>query len=314
MLNWTRRDLLKTGLGVAAGSVLPHSLASAIAETASGAAARPSTGAHVAGGSPRERLLLDANWKFHLGDADDVARDFGYGGNEAFAKVGGSLFPGPSRQDFDDSQWRSVSLPHDWAVELPFVNEKRLLGHGYKPLGREHPDTSIGWYRRVFELPAEDAGRRIAIEFDGIFRDAMVVLNGHYLGRNLSGYVPFACDVTTVANFGGRNVLVVRVDATEYEGWFYEGAGIYRHVWLVKTHPVHVPRWGVVVRSEPVIHNGSARTAALTIETEIDNHSDAAATCRMIAEVHDPSGHLVATTRSAPTRVEPDVRSTITQH
>ena len=314
MLNWTRRDLLKTGLGVAASSVLPPSLASAFAETAAGASMPPTTAAQVGADSPRERLLLDADWKFHLGDANDVARDFGYGGDEAFAKVGGSLFPGPSREDFDDSQWRSVSLPHDWAVELAFVNEKRLLGHGYKPLGREHPDTSIGWYRRVFELPATDAERRIFLEFDGVFRDAMVVLNGHYLGRNLSGYVPFAYDVTSVANVGGRNVLVVRVDATEYEGWFYEGAGIYRHVWLVKTHPVHVPQWGVVVRSEPVIHNGYASTAALTIETEIDNPTDAAVLCRVITEVRDPTGHTVATTRSSPVRVEADIRSVVTLH
>ena len=312
MLNWTRRDLLKTGLGVAAGSVLPPSLASAIAQTASGAATPRATDAPTAG-SPRERLLLDADWKFHLGDANDVAHDFGYGGNEAFAKAG-ALFPRVSRANFDDSSWRSVTVPHDWAVELPFVNESRLLGHGYKPLGREHPETSIGWYRRVFQLPATDAGQRISIEFDGVFRDAMVTLNGQYLGRNMSGYAPFAYDVTTVANFGGPNVLVVRVDATEYEGWFYEGAGIYRHVWLVKTNPVHVPQWGVFVRSEPVLRNGAAESAALTIETEIDNHTDAATTCRVVTEVRDVSGRIVATTRSAPARVEPDIRSVVTQH
>ncbi|HEX6965507.1 MAG TPA: beta-galactosidase GalA [Gemmatimonadaceae bacterium] len=310
MPKWTRRDLFKTGLGIAASTVLTPSLADALESTA--AVGMTQNDAPPAS-TPRERLLLDADWKFHLGDANDVARDFGFGGNEAFAKAG-ALFPGVSRANFDATSWRSVTLPHDWAVELPFVNEQRLLGHGYKPLGREHPETSIGWYRRVFQLPATDAGQRVSIEFDGVFRDAMVTLNGQYLGRNMSGYAPFAYDVTTVANFGGPNVLVVRVDATEYEGWFYEGAGIYRHVWLVKTNPVRVPQWGVFVRSEPVLRNGAAESAALTIETEIDNHTDAATTCRVVTEVRDASGRIVATTRSSPARVEPDIRSVVTQH
>ncbi len=102
----------------------------------------------------------------------------------------------------------------------------------------------------MFDIPAADAGRRIAIEFDGVFRDCIVTLNGHYLGGNLSGYAPFRFDVTDFANYGDKNVLVVRVDATQHEGWFYEGAGIYRHVWLTKTSPVHVAHWGTFVRSE----------------------------------------------------------------
>src|SRR2546425_4756326 len=100
-----------------------------------------------------------------------------------------------------------------------------------KPLGRDYPATSIGWYRRVFDVPASDAGRRIWIEFDGVFRDSIAVLNGIYLGRHGSGYTPFRYDVSDLVNYGGKNVLVVRVGATAGEGWWYEGAGIYRHVW-----------------------------------------------------------------------------------
>ena len=96
-----------------------------------------------------------------------------------------------------------IDLPHDWAVELPFVNNPILVEHGAKPLGREYPETSIGWYRREFVLPASDAGRRICVEFDGIFRNATVFFNGHYMTQNMSGYAPVALDLTDFANFGG---------------------------------------------------------------------------------------------------------------
>ena len=175
----------------------------------------------------------------------------------------------PAREKFDDSKWRAIDLPHDWAVELEFENDPGIVNHGFKPLDRTYSATSIGWYRRAFEIPESDLGKRLSIEFDGVFRDSMVVLNGHFLGRNISGYAPFSHDVTDFLNYGARNVLVVRVDATQGEGWFYEGAGIYRHVWLVKTHPVHVAQWGTYVNCE-------ARPGAATVNitTEVDNESD----------------------------------------
>src|SRR5262249_21386952 len=153
------------------------------------------------------------------------------------------------------------------------------------PLHREYPDTSIGWYRKVFTLPQGDAGRRLSLEFDGVFRDATVALNGHFLGRNLGGYVPFRFHITDLAAHGGDNVPVVCVDATEHEGWFYEGAGIYRHVWLVKTGPVHVPQWGTFVTTDV-----SRRAATLRIATEVMNEADAPAQCRLVGVVLDPSG------------------------
>ena len=160
--------------------------------------------------------------------------------------------PSPARRsprttNFDDTGWRKLDLPHDWAIELPFENNRLLIDHGAHPLGRAFPATSIGWYRRVFDLPASDLGRRISLEFDGVYRDSMVIFNGHYMGSNFSGYAPFRYDVTDQANYGSRNVLLVRVDATLGDGWFYEGAGIYRHVWLTKTNPVHVPQWAYQV-------------------------------------------------------------------
>ncbi|MGH9455315.1 MAG: beta-galactosidase GalA, partial [Terriglobia bacterium] len=154
--------------------------------------------------------------------------------------------------------------------------------------------TSIGWYRRVFDIPQSDVGKRLSIEFDGVFRDSMVALNGNFLGGNLSGYAPFRYDITDHANYGGKNVLVVRVDATEYEGWFYEGAGIYRHVWLVKTGPVHVPQWGTFVTSK--VEGGAA---TLTISTEVSNEAGGDAACQVVSTVLDGAGRVVATDRSA---------------
>jgi beta-galactosidase len=308
---WTRRDLLKTGASVAVGSTLTPSLLNALGSVGGPGPDDPGP-SPLETDSARERLLLDQSWKFHLGHASDPARDFGFGSNEAFAKDG-EIFPEVAEQEYDDSTWRTVNLPHDWAVELPFVDEKHLRGHGYKPMGREHPETSVGWYRRTFDLPAVDAQRRISLEFDGVFRDAMVALNGHYLGRNASGYAPFRYDVSDVANFGGKNILVLRVDASEYEGWFYEGAGIYRHVWLVKTNHVHIPQWGTYVRSELTAHNGTAQSARLAIATEVTNESDDAATYKAISEIRDPSGKLLTTATTGAARANPWTTATVDQ-
>ena len=201
----------------------------------------------------------------------------------------------PSSIAFDDSDWRSVNLPHDWAIELPFENDPSLSSKGFYPLGRTYPATSVGWYRRVFDLPAADAGKRITVEFDGSYRETMVVFNGFYIGTHSGGYDPFQFDLTDFANPGGRNVLLVRVDATLSDGWFYEGAGLYRHVWLVKTHPVHVRQWGTFVRSE--IRTGEA---ALSIRTEVSNNGKTAQNARVISTILDPSGNAVGKAATAP--------------
>lgn len=249
------------------------------------AARRGSQGATVSAAQPaasasRERLLADFGWRFHLGHANDPAQDFGFGQGRVFDKVGRLFAPSTAR--FDDSAWRAIDLPHDWAVELPFESAAELNDFGYKPLGRNFPATSIGWYRRVFDIPASDNGRRLAIEFDGVFRNAMVALNGHLLGTNFSGYAPVRYDITDLLAYGGRNVLVVRVDATEREGWFYEGAGIYRHVWLEKTAPLHLAHWGTRATSAL-----AAGAAAVSIATEVANDADTASTCHVVSAILD---------------------------
>ena len=298
MSNWTRRDLLKSGIAASAavagqGNAAAQSQSAAPAQ----AAATPS--------AIRERLLLDFGWRFHLGHADDPSKDFGYGrGGETFAKSGSVIqvprgTPDITHADFDDTTWQKVDLPHDWAIELPFENDNSLAAHGFHPLGRNYPATSIGWYRRVFDIPASDLGRRISVEFDGVYRSSMVIFNGHYLGANFSGYAPFRYDVTDHASYGARNVLLVRVDATLGDGWFYEGAGIYRHVWLARTNPVHVPQWGTFVRAE--VRPGGAATVRIT--TEVDNESDTPKNCRVVSRVVNPAGAAVATLTAAPVSI-----------
>ncbi len=302
MKPFSRRDVLKTGLIAPAVAAAAHGMGPLSAAAMEAAQQEPGTsGAGSAAptalpGAGRERLLLDFGWRFHFGNADDPSKDFGFGsgwmGN--FQKTGNFLPAGMIA--FDDSDWRALDLPHDWAIELPFVNDPALASKGFYPLGRSYPATSVGWYRRVFDLPASDAGKRITLEFDGSYRETVVVFNGFYIGQHSGGYDPFSFDVTDFATPGGRNVLLVRVDATESDGWFYEGAGIYRHVWLVKTHPLHVKKWGTFVSSK--VTNGDA---VLAIRTEVANDARAAQNARVVSTILDPAGKEVgkATTTAA---------------
>ena len=248
---------------------------------------------HAMKSAGRERLLLDFGWRFHFGNANDPAQDFGFGGATGNFQKTGNFMPAGTIA-FDDGEWRAVDLPHDWAVELPFQNDPALASKGFYPLGRTYPATSVGWYRRVFELPVEDAGKRITVEFDGSYRETMVVFNGFYLGRHSGGYDPFSFDLTDFANPGGRNVLLVRVDATSSDGWFYEGAGIYRHVWLVKTNPVHIPRWGTFVKADV-----GKDAASLTILTEVTNHDKSPQKVRVLSTVLGPSGETAGRATSS---------------
>ena len=256
----------------------------------------------------RETLLFDSAWKFHLGSASDPKVDFDYGVGAIFAKAGETV--GAVQPNFSDSTWRTLDLPHDWAVELDFVNANNddVKSHGYKPIGRQFANSAIGWYRRAFVIPKEDEGRRLTVKFDGVFRDCIVWINGHYLGSNLSGYSEFSYDITDYVRYGQKNVMVVRVDVSQYEGWFYEGAGIYRHVWLIKTEPVHIPEYGVFVHTE--VANGSAR---VTAETAVMNQTDHDASCEVSSYVIDEQGTVVAKKNSAGSALKGNARSSFRQ-
>jgi beta-galactosidase len=304
MSKLTRRDLLRTGAAVSASSLAAGSFV-ARANALLAAYPGPASAEALSAMAPRERLLLDFGWKFQFGHGSDPAHDLGLGSGQGdFAKTGEFKF---STDKFDDSKWRDLNLPHDWAVELPFVRDESLQGHGYKPLGRKYPETSVGWYRRSFDLPASDSGRRIVIEFDGGFRDALVFVNGYFIGRNNNGYAPFSFDISDFANYGGKNYLVVRMDASFGDGWFYEGAGIYRHVWLTKTDALHLGHWDSYVRADV---KGSATT--LNLGTVVQNEGTSAETCRVRWQILDQSGKTVAAADAAPQQISADSAATFT--
>ena len=201
--------------------------------------------------SVREAVLLDKGWKFAFGNAADPKKDFGCG-TEYFnylTKANSIHNEGPYAQKFDDSTWQDVQLPHDWVTTLPYAWDASH-SHGYKTVGWKYPETSVGWYRKTLTIPADDLGKRLLLRFDGIFRNARVWFNGFYMGVEPSGYATQVYDITPYVKYGEQNLICVRADATLEEGWFYEGAGIYRDVWLEKMAEVSVAPFGTFVYTE----------------------------------------------------------------
>jgi len=285
----SRRRLLASGAAITASSLAARSAWGRAAELL---AASPQAASAQALGAvaPREQLLFDFGWKFQFGHGSDPARDLGFGyGQGDFSKTGDFAF---AKANFDDSKWRALNLPHDWAVELPFVRDEAQSSHGFKPLGRRYPETSVGWYRREFDVPAGDLGRRIAVEFDGAFRDVLVFVNGCFIGRNDNGYAPFRFDLTDFLNYGAKNYIVARVDASLGDGWFYEGAGIYRHVWLTKTDALHLGKWESTVRAAL---SADGASALLTLDTVVQNEGKQAENARVSWQILDAAGKTVAT-------------------
>jgi len=248
-----------------------------------------STGGQAQGQpSPREKLLMDSGWRFAPGHAWDTRKDFNHGNGyfSYFAKTG--YGDGAASANFDDRGWRVLDLPHDWCVELPF-DRRGSYSHGYKALGRQFPENSVGWYRRRFFIPESDLGRRISVEFDGVFRNSKVWVNGFYLGNEQSGYAGFSYDISDYLNYGGCNVVAVRVDATMEEGWFYEGAGIYRHVWLTKLSPLHVIKDGTFVTTDL-----QKNAAVITARTTVINESGEQSHFTVEESIIDSTGRTVA--------------------
>jgi beta-galactosidase len=210
---------------------------------------------------PRERVRFDDNWKFLLGDPADA---------EAPA--------------FDDAGWRSVDLPHDWSIEGHIAPDNPMGGAGgFFPAG-------IGWYRRTFIPLASWNGRRISVEFEGVYMNARVYLNGRELGSHPYGYTSFFYDLTPDLKPGVKNVLAVRVDQSRHRNsrW-YAGSGIYRHVWLTATDPVHIVPWGVSVATPQV--SGSKATVALKAQVTNDSTQQAAVLVRHV--IYSASGAAV---------------------
>ena len=255
----------------------------------------------------REESRIDKSWRFALGHATDAHQDFNHATApfSYYAKAGAG--DGPAAADFDDRSWRVVDLPHDWAVELPF-DARGSHSHGYRAIGRNFPQNSIGWYRKTFYIPTTDQGRRISIRFDGVFRDSKVWVNGFYLGNEQGGYNGFSYDITDYLKYGGTNTISVRADATMEEGWFYEGAGIYRHVWLTKTAALHMAENGVCVqpRIEGLTTDGlSAQNAAVAASITLINQQRHGDTVTLRQTILDSAGNIVATGTAHALRLAP---------
>ncbi len=229
----------------------------------------------------RERLSLDRGWLFHLGDIvppEIKGHEATYGN----AKAGNA--PGAAGTTYDDGGWRTLSLPHDWAVEGPF-DPNANLSQGYRPRG-------VGWYRRYLKVDPAERGRHFELQFDAIATHATVWVNGNVVHRNWSGYNGNNIDITPYLRYGeATNTIAVRDDASAMEGWWYEGAGMYRHAWLVKTAAVHVVTDGV--HATPRL--GKDGTWRIPVEVTLENSGTKDADVTVEVTVRDPAGKLVAT-------------------
>ena len=246
----------------------------------------------LGGFAQREKISLDKDWRFHFGNAADPAKDFGCG-TEYFnylTKANSIHNKGPYSNKFDDSSWKVVDLPHDFVVDLPFAAEASH-SHGYKQVGYKYPETSVGWYRKTFHVDANDEGKHFELLFDGIFRDSRVWVNGFYCGGEESGYLSHHYDITDYLNYGGDNIICVRADASLEEGWFYEGGGIYRHVWLNKTSPIHVAQDGIAIDTQ--FSQGNLNEPVVHIRADIQNNSHENAHFHVSHKLLDKEGNEV---------------------
>lgn len=229
----------------------------------------------------REVLSLDKSWHFYLGDIPfPVVK--GHGATYRNAKAG--YAGGAASANFDDSSWRILDLPHDWAIEGR-VDSTANLSQGYYHRG-------VGWYRRQFRLSPEDKGKHLELQFDGIATHATIWVNGTVLHRNWCGYTSMYIDITPYATYGDKiNTIAVRVDAEAQEGWWYEGAGIYRHTWLVKRSPLHIVTDGIF--ANPV--KKTEKLWEIPVEVSLYNSGKFPADSEVEVSLSTPDSKTIAT-------------------
>ena len=215
------------------------------------------------------RTVLDFNWNWKF-VWDDV--------------------PGAHAAGYDDREWREVRLPHDWSIERSFTQEDTIGITAWLPAG-------VGWYRKTFAMPEQARGRVTWIEFDGVYRNSEVWLNGQRLGERPYGYSPFAYDLTPYLRYGDRpNVLAVRVNrSSPIDSRWYPGSGIYRNVKLVTAAPAHIPQYGVFVNTPEV----TSERAEVSVQAEVVNRASSAQTVRLMIELYDPNGVVVGQQEAA---------------
>jgi beta-galactosidase len=212
-------------------------------------------------GEPRIRDSFDFDWRFFQGDA-----------------------PGAQEPDFADANWRVLDLPHDWSIEEPFSSPD---GSATMRL-----PTGIGWYRKHFSLPESYRDRKVIIEFDGVYQNSEVWINGQHLGKRPYGFISFSYDLTAHLKFGGDNVIAVKADNSRQPNCrWYSGSGIYRHTWLLVTSQLHVAYWGTFVTVPQVDMN----SATVQIKTRIQNEGRGDAQCALATSIVDREGKVIQT-------------------
>ena len=211
----------------------------------------------------RQKIDFNFDWKFILADV-----------------------AGAEKPEFQDQDWKTLRLPHDWSIEQSYTTENTACSTGFLP-------TGIGWYRKSFSLPKEDQGKTIWIEFDGVTNNSEVFLNGESLGKRPSGFSSFSYELSDKLKFGDeKNILAVRVDHHNYaDSRWYTGSGINRNVRLIVTSPIHIPIWGNQILTPEV----SAEKAKIRIETKIDNRLNEQGMIGLEINLLDPTGVFVKT-------------------
>ena len=227
----------------------------------------------------RERININRDWRYQIDDPDGVGAALHYSRLKPYLLPCANDFiifgkryqrpegnPGENiayvKSDFDDSEWRHLNLPHDWAIECPFNID-------YNGSTGKLPYWGIRWYRKTLELSQDDAGKQIYLDIDGAMSYASVWCNGQYVGGWPYGYASFRLDLTPYIKAGQKNVLAIRLDNPDDTSRWYPGSGIYRNVWLVKTSSVHVEQWGTFVRNQQV----DSEIAVMEMGVNIENHA-----------------------------------------
>ena len=217
--------------------------------------------------------LFDWDWKFHLGGAQ-----------------------GAEAVDFDDSLWRRLDLPHDWSIEDLTGTQSPFKQTAISQVSGGFTTGGTGWYRKKFTVPAAAKGKRVLIQFDGVYMNAEVWLNGQTVGTHPYGYTSFWFDLTDRLKFGESNVLAVKVKNEGENSRWYSGSGIYRHVWLRTVEPVHVVPWGIYITSPDV----TAAAAEISVRVRIQNDSGSAKGINIITKFFDDKGREITRSESAP--------------
>jgi len=251
----------------------------------------------------REEILMDFNWKFFNDNLQPQNNTYLWGGAKS-----GAFSKGATACNLDDSKWREINIPHDFVLEGNYVALKEDFEYKNEIPAMESIDSrlvalgsiqgSVGWYRKKFEITEDDFGKRIYLFFDGIYRDSTIYLNEFFVGNHESGFTSFYYDVTDFVNYTGTNVLSIRVDARGHELWAYEGGGIYRHVRLVKSDPIHIKPWGEFVTSTYTKNTNNVINAIVNIELKLLNRYCSSRDYTLISRVIDASNTEVAVVKS----------------